>query len=297
MRYAIAAADHGSFRKAADFVNLDQSTFGRHIRDLEIALGIELFARDASGVRTTVAGEAFLLRARRLVLDADALFASARQASAGLAAGLNIGFMTPVAQGPLQHAFNRFVATYPSVRIAAHETDREALFHELERGTLDFVIATGTVHRDGCDQLPLWSARIIAVLNENHRLAGHDFLDWQLLKDELFVLPRTDAGRDLQDIVTARLSEPGWRPRIEVQSVGQETIIHGLAAGHFVTLGYDEALAESYPGAVLCEVVDAGAPCRVPFSGYWRKGKSSAQLEKFLNHMREEALEVERRLL
>lgn len=200
--------------------------------------------------------------------------------------------MTPIAPGPLQDAFNSFIAIHPAVRLAAHEADREALFHQLERGTLDFVIATGTVHRDGCDQLALWSSGIVAALGENHRLAVHETLGWQALKDELFVLPCSDAGIDLQDMVTARLSEPGWRPRVEIQSVSQETIINGLSAAYFISLGYEEALADSYPGIVLRPVDDNGEPCRVRLSGYWRKGKPSALLDKFIDHMRSEAAEV-----
>lgn len=294
LRYAIAAADHGSFRKAADFVHLDQSTFGRQIRDLELALGIDLFARDTSGVRTTSVGDAFLKRARRLILDADTLFANTSRKSADHAAALNIGCMTPIARGPMQQALHAFIASHPAVRLAAHEEDRDVLFHRLERGTLDFVIATGTVHRDGCDRLGLWSARVIAALSENHPLAAHDRLEWAQLKDELFVLPRSDAGADLQDIVTGRLSEPGWRPRIEIQSVSQETILNGLAAANFVTLGYEEALSASYSEVALREIAEAGGPCRVRFSGYWRKRNSAALLEAFIEHMRVEAAEVER---
>jgi len=245
-------------------------------------------------VQTTAAGDAFLLRARRLLLDADALFASIRETSADHAARLNIGFMTPIAPGPLQDAFNSFIASHPGVRLAAHEDGREALFHRLERGTLDFVIATGTAHRDGCDQLGLWSTRIIVALNENHRLAVRDILDWRALKDELFVLPRSDAGMDLQDIVTARLSEPGWRPHIEIQSVSQETVLNGLSTGYFVSLGYEEALTDGHPGVALREVHDIHGPCRVRFSGYWRKSKPSPLLEKFIDHMRDEAAGVER---
>src|SRR5690606_30994322 len=46
LHYAVLAARLGSFRAAAESLNLSQSTVSRRIRVLERRLGIELFERD-----------------------------------------------------------------------------------------------------------------------------------------------------------------------------------------------------------------------------------------------------------
>ncbi|WP_244543597.1 LysR family transcriptional regulator [Bosea sp. CRIB-10] len=43
LRYFVAAADHGSFRKAATAVDVKESAVSRRIRDLEDHLGASLF--------------------------------------------------------------------------------------------------------------------------------------------------------------------------------------------------------------------------------------------------------------
>jgi DNA-binding transcriptional LysR family regulator len=54
-----AAARHESFTAAAEELNLTQSAVSRQIKELETAIGVELFARVGRRVRLTEAGDAF----------------------------------------------------------------------------------------------------------------------------------------------------------------------------------------------------------------------------------------------
>src|SRR5690349_24339937 len=53
IRYAVAAADHRSFRRAAEALNLKQSNLSRGILQMECRLGVKLFERSKSGVCPT----------------------------------------------------------------------------------------------------------------------------------------------------------------------------------------------------------------------------------------------------
>ncbi|WP_243395851.1 LysR family transcriptional regulator [Sphingomonas oleivorans] len=65
LRYFVAAADHGSFRKAGAALGVQESAISRRIRDLEDRLGASLFHRHSGGVFLTQAGQRFLRQARR----------------------------------------------------------------------------------------------------------------------------------------------------------------------------------------------------------------------------------------
>ncbi len=54
-----AAARHGGFRAAAETLNVTHSVVGRHVRGLELRLGVQLFERRKRGVALTAAGEAY----------------------------------------------------------------------------------------------------------------------------------------------------------------------------------------------------------------------------------------------
>lgn len=64
LRYFLAAAEQGSFRKAGIGLGLSQSAVSRCIADLEDQIGASLFHRHSWGVSQTYAGRRFLRRAR-----------------------------------------------------------------------------------------------------------------------------------------------------------------------------------------------------------------------------------------
>lgn len=62
-RYALASAEHGSFRRAAAALNIQQSSVSRGVRNLEYRIGADLFQRSHAGIRPTPDGEQFLQEA------------------------------------------------------------------------------------------------------------------------------------------------------------------------------------------------------------------------------------------
>lgn len=75
LRYAIAAADHDSFYRAARSLNIEQSTLSRNILKLERSVGMPIFERSRAGVTLTLAGSAFIRGAKPMVATADKLVA------------------------------------------------------------------------------------------------------------------------------------------------------------------------------------------------------------------------------
>jgi DNA-binding transcriptional LysR family regulator len=94
LRYAIAAADHGSFRRAAEALRLRQSTLSRCIRQLEERIEMIMFERSSGGIRATQAGRDFLRMARSILEQMDTLVTGAYNVGRGEAGRLAIGFYT-----------------------------------------------------------------------------------------------------------------------------------------------------------------------------------------------------------
>lgn len=59
VRYIIAAAESGSFRRAAQDLGVGQSAISRRIRDVEEEIGAQLFRRHSAGVDLTEIGNQF----------------------------------------------------------------------------------------------------------------------------------------------------------------------------------------------------------------------------------------------
>src|SRR5260370_5329204 len=73
LRYAVAAADHGSFRRAAEVLLLQQSTLSRCIPQLEHVGGMTLFERSSGGGLANEAGRRFLRPAPAMLEGAQSL--------------------------------------------------------------------------------------------------------------------------------------------------------------------------------------------------------------------------------
>lgn len=117
LRYAIAAADHGSFYRAARALEIEQSTLSRNIVKLERSIGMPIFERSRAGVTATLAGSTFLSGAKAIVASADKLVAMMRAAGQGRAGGLRLGHNNSVSAGNLRATTMSWLEAYPDVEV------------------------------------------------------------------------------------------------------------------------------------------------------------------------------------
>jgi len=113
LRYAIAAASHGSFYRAARILDVEQSTLSRSILKLERAVGMPIFERSRAGVTMTLAGSGFIQGAKQIVATADKLVATMRAAGQGRAGGLMLGHNSSVSAGNLRATFDELAPRSP----------------------------------------------------------------------------------------------------------------------------------------------------------------------------------------
>jgi len=137
LRYALAAAEYRSFRRAADALHVKESTLSRRIRRMEERLGVALFERSRAGVRPTVDGLEFLQTGRRVIEDVDAMTGFARSAGRGEAGRLTIGFYTSLSAGNLRAILIEYAQRFPLVQIHTAESARDRLLVGLKTGSVD----------------------------------------------------------------------------------------------------------------------------------------------------------------
>jgi DNA-binding transcriptional LysR family regulator len=133
LRVFAAAVEHGSLTRAAQALDMAQSTVSFHLAALEDALGVALLQRGRAGVRTTAAGARLAVRARQLLGLAE----QARQEvqSAELAGELVVHASTVPAAWLLPAALAELRRQAPmlrvSVRVSASGPARRALLEGL----------------------------------------------------------------------------------------------------------------------------------------------------------------------
>ncbi len=287
LRYIVAAAERGSFRRAADAAGIKQSTLSRSIAQAEARLGVLLFERTSGGVRLTPAGAEVLRTSHHLVEALDHMIKTARDVGKGDAGRLTVGFYTSLSAGNLRASLIEYASRFPKIEIRTYEGARSCLFTGVDAGRLDVAIVTGDpISRDG-KAVGLWSERIMVALPEHHRLASSHIVYWTDLRDETFLMSRRDPGPEIQDILLAKLAAPGERPKVISHDISRENIKSLVGAGFGVSLMCEACIGANYPGVVYREARDGNGPSRISYTAHWKSDNNNPALARFIALLRE----------
>ncbi|MBA3677955.1 MAG: LysR family transcriptional regulator [Sphingosinicella sp.] len=286
LRYAIAAADHGSFYRAARFLDVEQSTLSRNILKLERAIGMPIFNRSRAGVSMTMAGSAFISGAKPMVDSADKLVAMMRAAGQGRAGGLILGHNSSISAGNLRATMMGWHDEHPGVEVECVEADRSVLLARLDTGEIDVVILMGAASHDGYRCEPLWSERMLVALPAAHPLAERGVVHWTDLRGERFFLPVSDPGLELRDMLLGRLAVSGTKPDIRMRQSSRETILSILGSGSGVSIVCEGSTGARYPDVVYRPIHGEQGPALTGYSGYWRDNNGNPALRRFLNFIK-----------
>jgi len=282
LRYAVSAAEHGSFRRAAEALLLRQSTLSRCVRQLEESTGLIVFERFSGGVRPTQAGQEFLRNARSILEQVDALAATAHSTGRGEAGRLAIGFYTSLSAGNLRATLTDVAQRFPQLEIELIESSRKRLATALRNGGVDIAIVPGAAPLPESRVLALWSERILVAIPEGHPLAERQAVYWIDLKDETVLLSRRDPGPELHDLLIAKTASPGDRPKIVRHDVSRGSLMSLVGPGFGITLLTEAAAGVIFAGVVYREVRDGAEPARIGYSAHWREDNQNPALASFL---------------
>ena len=287
LRYAVFAADYGSIRQAADALLMKQSTISRSIRQLEGTLGVAVFARKSGGVQATDAGRQFLRMARSVLDQMDTIVAVTQANGRSESGRLRVGFCTSLTTGNLRATLLEFRKRFPHVQLGAIQRSRPRLVTALRNGAIDIHIVSGDATSFYNKVMPLWSERILVVLPEDHGLAAQDVVYWTDLQNQTVLLSQYDPGRELEGLLTTKLTSTGDRLRIERHDVSRGVIVSLVAMGLGLGLVLESDIGVNFSGLTYREVRDGAGPSRLEFAAAWRDDNESPALRDFIKLLAE----------
>ncbi|MEY9543153.1 DNA-binding transcriptional LysR family regulator [Bradyrhizobium diazoefficiens] len=287
LRFAVAAADYGSIRQAAELLSIRHSILSRSIRQLEHRIGVTVFERSGGGVKPTQAGRSVLRTAKLILEQVEVLVATAKSNGRGEAGRLSIGFCTSISAGNLRATLTEFKNRFPQIELATVERSRTRLVTALRNGTVDILVVTGEVPLTDNNFRPLWSERILVSLPEGHILAAEPVIYWTDLRNETVLLSQHDPGHALEDLLISKLVSPVDRPKIERHDVSRGIIKSLISMKLGISLVLESDIGASFGGLVYRELRDGTGPTRVDFSAHWRADNENPALVSFLKLLAE----------
>jgi len=279
LRYFVAAAEHGSFRKAGVALKIQESAISRRIRDLEDELGVSLFHRHHGGVSLTQAGQRFLRRARKVlrqINDGARDLGAIGRAESGR---VKIGIFSSFASGFLADLFRTYDQRHSDVRLDFIDGAPAEHVASIRQLRLDVAFLTGRRDWPDCVTEHLWSERVFVVLPEMHTLTEKGELDWQDLAIEAFIVSEAPPGPEIRDYLVRRLADLGHQPEIQPQYVGRDNLLAAVAVGRGLTVVSEAAGAVQMPGITYRPVANE----QLPFSAVWSARNDNPALRRLLS--------------
>lgn len=165
LRYFDAALRNGSIARAAEDMNISQSSITAAIDVIEQCIGTDLFRRiPAKGLVPTPAGTQVGARVAAF-LDQTRLFESDLMSLAGDPTGtLRMACYAPSAPYVLPPLLKRIAQTYPDIRIDLTEGDLHSIDDLLKSGAVDMALTYRHAEPDDRSFAPLFQARPWAIL-------------------------------------------------------------------------------------------------------------------------------------
>ena len=279
MSYALRVDEYGSFRKAAEALNVRPSAVSRRIQALEDALGVSLFQRRTQGAESTLAGRRVLARARVIIADVDELLRLAKLSSTGREGKLCVGVVSSIAGGTARELLRGFLAAHRDVDLQVVEGSPSDHVSEVCALKMDVTFVVGKPSAPGCVVEPLWSEPILVALGSDHTLALNGIIEWSQLASERFIVSKTDPGPEIHDFVVKQLSALGLHPIIEPRPVRRDGLMALVGLGRGVSLVGAAEAGVIYPGVTFRPLSGE----MLPFSAIWSERNDNPVLRRFLS--------------
>ncbi|MCS6848544.1 MAG: LysR family transcriptional regulator [Anaerolineae bacterium] len=225
-------AQAGSFSGAAERLFMSQPAVSQHMKELEEALGVQLFRRGRRGVALTAEGRTLLDYAQRIL----ALAAEAESAVlnvANLAGGqLNVGATPGVSAYLLPDWIRDFQERYPQLVVTAQTATTPGIAAQLVARLLDLGFIEGDLDAADASRLDarvLCDVPQLVVVGPKHPFWSRESVMLEELDGQAFIMrqPGSQSRLWLDRILEAH----GARPRVAAEFDNLEAIKRSVAGG------------------------------------------------------------------
>jgi len=171
IKYFTAVAEHGSFRRAADRLDVTQPTLTAQIAALEKTLETQLFERSRSGTWPSSAGRELLPSARRVLEEVRGFHDHATTLSSGMEGTYRLGVTPTLGPYLLPSILPEIHERYAGLKLYVREAAPVDLEEDLKNANHDVILTTEPVLSHDFVITPLFREPLKLAMAREHRLA------------------------------------------------------------------------------------------------------------------------------
>lgn len=241
LRYIVALAETGHFRKAAEQCNVSQPTLSIAVKKLEEELEVALFERSRHRVTATPIGERIVEQARTILLESRNLLNLAEAGRDPLGTVLSVGAIYTVGPYLFPRLVTRLHERVPGMPLFIEESFTANLRGKLTRGELDAIFVALPFTETEVVTREVYREPFVVLLPEGHPLEERDTIDpAELAHHRVLLMGEGHCFRDQVLEACAGLpqaiSERHAKGEAVLEGSSLETLKHMVASGLGITV-------------------------------------------------------------
>jgi DNA-binding transcriptional LysR family regulator len=187
----VAMAEEGNIHRAAQVLNMTQPAASKLLKDLEDALGAQLFERLPRGVRPTWYGETMVRHARMALASLSQAHDEIEALKAGRFGQVSVGAITTPGMTLMPVAVALVKQEHPNLRVALQIETSDVLMERLQQGKLDMMVGRmfETHDKTALRYQPLVEEPVSAVARPGHPLLSMPSLSLRDLVGAGWIVP------------------------------------------------------------------------------------------------------------
>ena len=225
-RAFLAAAETGSFSKAAEALSYTPSGVNQLVTALEKELGFPVFRRNTKGVTLTENGELLLPTVREFLRQEDRIFELSAEMNGLLIGSVTIAAYSSIATHWLPVVISAFQRDYPQIRIKL----MEGIWQEVSKWLDDRAADIGFFsYQEGMpyDFIPLAEDPMLALLPKDHPLAQAETYPLENCKYDRFIMPALGCDDDVE----ALFAKNGIEPNVQFTTLESLSVMSMVEQG------------------------------------------------------------------
>lgn len=229
LQLVVNVAAARSLTRGAERSFLSLPAASGRVKNLEQRLGTSIFYRTSQGVTLTPAGDAFLRHARIVMRQLEHLRGDMQEFASGIKGLVKVYANTTAMNEFMPDILARYLASHPDVNIELHERVSHQIIKAVADGAADVGITAALVQDRNLEFLPYRSDQLVLVTREDHPLAQHPSVDFEVTLDHDYICLTESSAIHAFLLQAAEELGRALRFRVEVSSF--EAVCRMIAAG------------------------------------------------------------------
>lgn len=222
LRCYVAVVEAGNVSKAAQSLHMTQPPLSILIRKLETHHEVALFNRVKNRLVPTQAGLLLYHRARELLASMQAIQQELQECHSGLRGTITVGCSTSASLFIIPRVVQEIQRQSLEITVQVHEGSTDFVAQRLRDRTFDVGICRSEYIAHDLNTVTLYQEPLMLALPPGHRLLGEPSVSLTELRDEHFLLHRSETAPGITSMFINACQTAGFSPKVVYW--GTETI-------------------------------------------------------------------------